>query len=144
MLLLRKETIFKKVLRAGKMSESILQAILANTTETRNQLDKVQDGLARIEVLTQQNSSSIEHLDKIVWKSVGESPTLLQSYADQNAKIQNLTYTIGKLEKDLRTDIEGISSKIDNKNQFIQTAILSVLMLVLGGFVTFVYDTHNR
>lgn len=144
MLLLRSETIIKKALRVRKMSESILQAILANTTETRNQLDKVQDGLAKIEVLTQQNSASIEHLDKIVWKSVGESPTLLQTYAEQNAKIQNLTYTIGKLETDLRADIGDISSKIDNKNQFIQTCILSVLMLVLGGFVTFVYDTHNR
>jgi hypothetical protein len=123
-----------------KMSESILQAILANTTETRRQLDTVQDGLARIEVLTQQNSESINNLDRIVWKSVGDTPTLLQSYSDHNAKLQHLTYTVGKVEGDLRADITALGAKIDAKNQLVQTVILSTLMLLVGGGITFVVE----
>ena len=126
------------------MTDSILQAILANTNETKTQLDRVQDGLAKIEVITEQNRTSIDHLDKVVWKSMGESPTLLQTYADHNVKIHHLTCTVERIEQEFSLDMKALSDKLDQKNSLITTVILSIMMLILGGFVTYVFESHNR
>lgn len=122
------------------MNESILQEILNNTTETKNQLIKLQDGLSKIEIITEQNKVSIDHLDRIVWKSIGENPTLLQTYTEHHSQLQQLTYTVNKLENDLKIDIDNLAKKIDDKNQLFQMIILSLLMAIVGGGITYVVD----
>lgn len=122
------------------MNESILQEILNNTAETKNQLIKLQDGLSKIEIITEQNKVSIDHLDRIVWKSIGENPTLLQTYTEHHSQLQQLTYTVNKLENDLKIDIDNLAKKIDDKNQLFQMIILSLLMAIVGGGITYVVD----
>lgn len=122
------------------MNESILQEILNNTAETKNQLIKLQDGLSKIEIVTEQNKVSIDHLDRIVWKSIGENPTLLQTYTEHHSQLQQLTYTVNKLENDLKIDIDNLAKKIDDKNQLFQMIILSLLMAIVGGGITYVVD----
>lgn len=122
------------------MTDSILQEILTNTTETNHQLTKLQDGLSKIEIITEQNKVSIDHLDRIVWKSIGENPTLLQTYTEHHSQLQQLTYTVNKLENDLKIDIDNLAKKIDDKNQLFQMIILSLLMAIVGGGITYVVD----
>lgn len=139
-LLLKELILYKRVYSFKKMNESILQEILNNTAETKNQLIKLQDGLSKIEIVTEQNKVSIDHLDRIVWKSIGENPTLLQTYTEHHSQLQQLTYTVNKLENDLKIDIDNLAKKIDDKNQLFQMIILSLLMAIVGGGITYVVD----
>lgn len=139
-MLLQELILYKRVYSFKKMNESILQEILNNTAETKNQLIKLQDGLSKIEIITEQNKVSIDHLDRIVWKSIGENPTLLQTYTEHHSQLQQLTYTVNKLENDLKIDIDNLAKKIDDKNQLFQMIILSLLMAIVGGGITYVVD----
>ena len=139
-MLLQELILYKRVYSFKKMNESILQEILNNTAETKNQLIKLQDGLSKIEIVTEQNKVSIDHLDRIVWKSIGENPTLLQTYTEHHSQLQQLTYTVNKLENDLKIDIDNLAKKIDDKNQLFQMIILSLLMAIVGGGITYVVD----
>lgn len=131
-----------------RMEDHILQTILDNTTKTRDAVNALQDGLARIEVTTEQNKRSIDHLDRIVWRPDGENLPLAQAYVEQSTQLRelagkvgkidsDLTLTIRKVEGDLKQDIQGIVSKLDSRNSIIVMILITLLAALLGAGATY-------
>lgn len=128
------------------MHDQLLKTILENTEKTRQAVESLQDGIARIEVITDQNQKAIEKLDEMVWKPVGENSTLVQAYAEQSVRIQDLASSIGRIDADLRYSIREldkdigrnmatISAKLDQKNQLFITLLVGLLTAIVGAAI---------
>jgi septal ring factor EnvC (AmiA/AmiB activator) len=130
------------------MQEQILQAIFDNTNETKKAVDNLHDSIVKIETITTQNQKDIEVLNQIVWKSVGNSVPLSKAYAEQSEQIKsladiidhinyNLTKSIQKVESDLKEDVNQLNKSISDRSSFTNTALLTIFIAFLSGFVGF-------
>jgi hypothetical protein len=130
------------------MQEQILQAIFDNTTETREAVDFLRDSIVKIETITSQNQKDIEVLNEIVWKSVGNSVPLSRAYTEQSTQIKNLadiidhinfnlSKSIQKVESELKEDVNQLNKAINDKNAFMNTALLTIFVAFLSGMIGF-------